>query len=80
MTVATTYSSAEIGIDAPIVTVEAKVSTGLPRVLIVGLPEAAVKESKDRVKAAITSSGYFFPDNRVTVNLAPADLPKTSGR
>ena len=77
---ATTYSSAEIGIDAPLVTVEADVSFGLPKVMIVGLPETAVKESKDRVKAAITSSNFDFPSNRVTVNLAPADLPKTSGR
>ncbi len=80
MTVGTTYSSGEVGIDAPIVTVEAKITSGLPRVLIVGLPETAVRESKDRVKAAITSSGFTFPSARVTVNLAPADLPKTSGR
>jgi magnesium chelatase family protein len=80
MTVATTYSSAEVGIEAPPVTVEAMVASGLPKVLIVGLPETAVRESKDRVKAAIRSSGFEFPSNRVTVNLAPADLPKSSGR
>lgn len=80
MTVATTFSSAEIGIDAPIVTVEADVSPGLPQVLIVGLPETAVRESKDRVRAAFHSSGHQFPDKRVTINLAPADLPKSSGR
>ncbi|MBT4494638.1 MAG: YifB family Mg chelatase-like AAA ATPase [Gammaproteobacteria bacterium] len=80
MVVATTFSSAEIGIDAPLVTVEADVTPGLPQVLIVGLPETAVRESKDRVRAAINSSGFSFPDKRVTVNLAPADLPKTSGR
>lgn len=80
MTVTLTYSSAEIGIDAPPVTVEVEVRPGLPQVQIVGLPEAAVRESKDRVRAAIISSGFEFPDRRVTVNLAPADLPKTSGR
>lgn len=80
MTVATTYSSAELGIDAPLVIVEADVSSGLPQTLIVGLPETAVRESKDRVKAAIVSSGFEFPLQRITVNLAPADLPKSSGR
>ena len=80
MTVATTYSSAELGIDAPRVTVETDVSAGLPQVLIVGLPETAVRESRDRVKAAIKSSGFEFPSNRITVNLAPADLPKSGGR
>ena len=80
MTVATTFSSAEIGIDAPLINVEANVVSGLPKVLIVGLPETAVRESKDRVKAAITNSGFEFPSRRITVNLAPADLPKSSGR
>ena len=67
MPVATTYSSAEIGIDAPPVTVEVEVRPGLPQVLIVGLPQAAVRESKDRVRAAIISSGFAFPDKRITV-------------
>ena len=80
MTVGTTYSSGEVGIDAPLVTVETKITSGLPKVLIVGLPEMAVRESKYRVKAAITSSGFTFPCTRVTINLAPADLPKSTGR
>ena len=80
MTVATTFSSAELGIDAPLVTVEADVSPGLPKTLIVGLAETAVRESKDRVKAAITTSGFEYPSRRITVNLAPADLPKSTGR
>ncbi|MFT7220190.1 MAG: magnesium chelatase family protein [Candidatus Azotimanducaceae bacterium] len=80
MTVASTYSSAELGINAPPVVVEVDVSPGLPQTLIVGLPETAVRESKDRVKAAITSSGFSYPQQRITVNLAPADLPKTGGR
>lgn len=80
MSVAQTYCRAEIGIDAPLVNVEANTTAGLPQVLIVGLPETAVRESKDRVKAAIQSAGFEFPSRRVTVNLAPADLPKTGGR
>ncbi len=80
MTVATTFSSAELGIDAPLVTVEADVSSGLPKTLIVGLAETAVRESKDRVKAAIKASGFDYPSRRITVNLAPADLPKSTGR
>jgi magnesium chelatase family protein len=71
---------AQIGIDAPGVTVEAHVSNGLPQIVIVGLPETAVKESKDRVRAAITNSGFGIPGRKVTVNLAPADLPKQGGR
>ena len=80
MTLAKTYSSAEVGVDAPLVSVEATIGKGLPRVMIVGLPETAVKESKDRVESAVNNLGVKFPRTRVTVNLAPADLPKTSGR
>ena len=80
MSVAITYSRAQIGIDAPLITVEVDISPGLPQILIVGLPETAVKESKDRVKAAITNSGFDMPSRRIIVNLAPADLPKQGGR
>ncbi|MBV1878575.1 MAG: YifB family Mg chelatase-like AAA ATPase [Pseudomonadales bacterium] len=80
MPVAITYSRAQVGIDAPLITVEADISNGLPQTLIVGLPETAVKESKDRVKAAIVNSGFEMPSRRVTVNLAPADMPKQGGR
>ncbi|MGI9323171.1 MAG: YifB family Mg chelatase-like AAA ATPase [Pseudomonadales bacterium] len=80
MATSVTYSSAEIGIEAPLVSVEATIGGGLPRVSIVGLPQTAVKESKDRVKAAIASLGIAFPRSIVTVNLAPADLPKSGGR
>jgi magnesium chelatase family protein len=69
-----------MGIKAPLVTVEAHLSNGLPGFSIVGLPETAVKESKDRVRSAILNSGYEFPRRRITVNLAPADLPKEGGR
>lgn len=75
MSVAVTYSSAQVGISAPLITVEVDVSPGLPQVLIVGLPETAVRESKDRVRAAISSSGLSFPDKRVTVNLRPQTYP-----
>ena len=69
-------SSAVIGIDAYLVEVEVDISQGLPSFTTVGLPETAVKESKERVKAAINNSGFLFPDDRITVNLAPADIKK----
>ncbi len=69
-------SSAVIGIDAYLVEVEVDLSPGLPYFTTVGLPEAAVKESKERVKTAIGNSGFPFPDDRITVNLAPADVKK----
>lgn len=69
-------SGAVIGIDAYVVEVEVDISAGLPSFTTVGLPEAAVKESKERVKAAIQNSGYSFPDDRITINLAPADIKK----
>jgi magnesium chelatase family protein len=80
MTFAITYSRAQIGIQAPLVTVEADISQGLPQIQIVGLPATTVKEAKDRVKAAIVNAGFKTPSRRVTVNLAPADLPKQGGR
>ena len=69
-------SSAVIGIDAYLVEVEVDITSGLPTFTTVGLPEAAVKESKERVKSAIKNSGYAFPDDRITVNLAPANIKK----
>jgi magnesium chelatase family protein len=69
-------SSAVMGVDAYIVEVEVDIRQGLPTFQTVGLPEAAVKESKDRVKSAINNSGYRFPEDRITVNLAPADIKK----
>lgn len=80
MSLAVVYSRAKVGIEAPLVHVEAHLSNGLPAFSIVGLPEAAVKESKDRVRSAILNSGFEFPASRITVNLAPADLPKEGGR
>lgn len=77
---ATTYSRALSGIHAPLVTIETHLSNGLPSFTIVGLPETEVKESRDRVRSAITNSGFDFPTRRITVNLAPADLPKEGGR
>jgi magnesium chelatase family protein len=70
------FSSAVIGIDAYIIEVEVDLANGLPSFATVGLPEAAVKESKERVKSAIQNSGYSFPDDRITVNLAPANIKK----
>lgn len=80
MSLALVYSRAKLGIDAPLVCVETHLSNGLPSFNIVGLPEAAVKESKDRVRSAILNSHFEFPARRITVNLAPADLPKEGGR
>lgn len=80
MSLAVILSRAKVGVDAPLVHVEAHLSNGLPSFSIVGLPETAVKESKDRVRSAILNSGFEFPASRITVNLAPADLPKEGGR
>ncbi len=80
MSLAIVYSRARVGMDAPLVTVEVHLSNGLPSLSIVGLPETAVKESKDRVRSAILNSQFDFPARRITINLAPADLPKEGGR
>ena len=80
MSLAIVHSRAEAGMDAPKVAVETHLSPGLPRFSIVGLPEAAVKESRDRVRGAILNSNFEFPRKRIIVNLAPADLPKEGGR
>ena len=69
-------STSVIGMDSYPVSVEVDVSQGLPQFATVGLPDASVKESRDRIKAAIKNSGYSFPRNHVTVNLAPADIRK----
>ena len=80
MSLAVLYSRALVGMDAPLVTVEVHLSGGLPNFTIVGLPETEVKESKDRVRSALLNARFEFPMRRITVNLAPADLPKESGR
>lgn len=80
MSLAIVHTRANSGIDAPPVTVEADLSAGLPGFSIVGLPEAAVRESKHRVRSAILNSHYDFPSRRITINLAPADIPKEGGR
>jgi len=80
MALAIVHSRAQVGIEAPPVAVEVHLANGLPGLSIVGLPETAVKESKDRVRAALLNAGFEFPARRITVNLAPADLPKEGGR
>ncbi len=80
MTLAIVHSRALAGIEAPAVDVEVHLAGGLPSLAVVGLPEAAVKESKERVRAALVDAGFDFPQRRITVNLAPADLPKEGGR
>jgi len=80
MSLAVLHSRAISGMDAPPVTVEAHLANGLPSFTIVGLPDTEVKEAKDRVRAALQTARFAFPARRITVNLAPADLPKESGR
>ena len=80
MSLAVVHSRAQDGVAAPAVTVEVHLSGGLPGTSIVGLPEAAVREARDRVRVAIQSSAFEYPARRVTVNLAPAELPKDGGR
>ncbi|GAB2196936.1 YifB family Mg chelatase-like AAA ATPase [Sessilibacter sp. MAH4] len=80
MSLAVVLTRAQHGVNAPQVTVEVHLSSGLPSLNIVGLPETAVKESKERVRSALLNSHFEFPARRVTINLAPADLPKEGGR
>ena len=80
MGLALVHGRARAGIRAPEVKVEVHLGGGLPSMSIVGLPEAAVREAKDRVRAAIQCAQFEFPARRITVNLAPADLPKGGGR
>ncbi len=80
MGLALVHSRARAGVHAPAVRVEVHLAGGLPTMSIVGLPEAAVREAKDRVRAAIQCGQFEFPTRRITVNLAPADLPKHGGR
>lgn len=80
MSFAQVYTRSVVGLHAPKVIIEVHLSQGLPALTIVGLPEAAVRESKDRVRSAILNSGFQFPNRRLTINLAPADLPKDGAR
>ena len=80
MSLAVVYSRAQLGIESPLVTVEVQLGGGLPGTSIVGLAETAVKESKDRVRGALKSLKFPYPQTKVTINLAPADLPKEGGR
>ncbi|OCG58321.1 YifB family Mg chelatase-like AAA ATPase [Gilliamella sp. Nev3-1] len=80
MSLAIIYTRASIGIQSPLINVEVHISNGLPGFVLVGLPEATVKEAKDRVRSAIINSGFTFPAKKITVNLSPADLPKEGSR
>ncbi len=80
LTVAIVKSRARLGTEAPPVSIEVFLSGGLPSFSVVGMPETAVRESKDRVRSALISSGFRFPQERITVSLAPADMPKAGGR
>ncbi len=76
MSLAIVHARAALGVDAPRVDIEVHLSGGLPGTNIVGLPEAAVRESRDRVRSALLTSSFDWPQRRITINLAPADLPK----
>ena len=80
MTLAKVACRAQVGLHAPLVQVEVSLGAGLPAFSIVGLPATVVKESKERVRAALTNSNFEFPAGHITVNLAPADVPKEGGR
>ena len=80
MAFALARTRALLGLEAPLVSVEVHLSGGLPRTSLVGLPAAAVRESKDRVRAALVASDFQYPNGRVVINLGPADLPKEGGR
>ena len=80
MSIATVVCRAQLGLHAPLVQVEVSLDSGLPAFSIVGLPATVVKESKDRVRAAIVNSNFEFPAGRITINLSPADIPKRGGR
>lgn len=80
MALAVVHTRASLGVQAPGVSVEVHISNGLPALTLVGLPETTVKEARDRVRSAIINCGFTFPAKRITVNLAPADLPKEGGR
>jgi magnesium chelatase family protein len=80
MSLAVVLSRGLVGVEAPPVSVEVHLGNGLPAFHVVGLPDTEVRESRERVRAALLHSGFEFPNRRITVNLAPADLPKGSGR
>lgn len=80
MTLAIVHTRAGLGLEAPEVQVEVHLANGLPGVTLVGLPETAVKESRERVRSALVNAGFDYPLRRITLNLAPADLPKEGGR
>ena len=80
MGLSTVLSRAQLGIEAPLISIETHLGPGLPCFSMVGLPETVVREARDRVKSALQNSGFKFPRSRVTVNLAPAELPKEGGR
>lgn len=80
MSLSVVYTRANLGVEAPLVTIEVHLSNGLPAFNLVGLPETTVKESRDRVRSALINADFEFPAKRITVNMAPADLPKGGSR
>lgn len=80
MSLSIVHTRAALGVNAPAITIEVHISNGLPGLTMVGLPETTVKEARDRVRSALINSGYEYPAKKITINLAPADLPKEGGR
>ncbi|HQV16612.1 MAG TPA: magnesium chelatase domain-containing protein, partial [Denitromonas sp.] len=80
MSLALVHTRALDGMDAPPVVVEVHLANGLPAFNLVGLPDTEVREARERVRAALQTGNFEFPQRRITVNLAPADLPKEGGR
>jgi magnesium chelatase family protein len=76
MSLAKAWSVALLGIDGRVVEIEADIGGGLPATKLVGLPDAGLRESKDRVRSAVRNSGHAWPDGKVTLGLSPANLPK----
>ena len=80
MTLATVLTRGQFGFQAPVVSVEVHIGPGLPQVSLVGLASGSVRDSRERVRAALLCAGFEWPSGRITINLAPADLPKEGGR
>src|SRR6056300_1306490 len=80
MSLAIVFSRACIGMEAPLITIEVHISVGLPCFQLVGLPQRSVSEAKERVRSALLNAGFEFPSKRITVNLSPADVPKSGAR
>ena len=76
MAIAHTYTRAILGMDSPLILVEADISNGLPQMQIVGMADGKMRQARERIKSAIKNAGFKLPDRKITINLSPADIPK----